>query len=84
MVFAAKPCGLASAIARVAHEDELSLRKPAHQARQQEPGEVGGHLMPRAMHAIPLRGRYKAAKTGRAQGRVVNGNLTSTDRTTHL
>ncbi len=55
-VFAAKPCGLAGALAAVAHEDKVALRKPAHPARQQPPGEVRGRLMTRAMHTLPLRG----------------------------
>ena len=72
-VLAAKPCGLAGAIARVAHKDEVTLRKPAHQARQQQPGEVRWRLMPRAMHTIPLRGAV--------QGRPRRGGPRAVSRT---
>jgi hypothetical protein len=83
-VLLAKPRGLTGAVATVAYEDEVSIRKPAYQARQQQPRNVRWGLMAHAMHAIRLGGRYKATKIGSAQGRVVNGHLTSIEMTTHL
>ena len=55
-VFATKPCGLAGAVAGIAHKDEVALWKPAHQARQQQPGQMRWRFMARPMRLIPLRG----------------------------
>ncbi len=68
MALTAKSCRLAGAIARVAHKDEVTLRKPAHQAGQQQPGEVGWRLMPRAVHAIPFRRTVQGRQDGECPG----------------
>jgi hypothetical protein len=34
----------------------VAMRKPPYQPGQQQPSEVFWRLMPRALHAIPLRG----------------------------
>ena len=60
----AKSRRLAGAIARVAHKDEVSIRKPAHQARQQQPDNVRWRLMTRAMHTIPLGGTVQSHQDG--------------------
>jgi hypothetical protein len=53
MVLLTKSRDLAGAVARVTHEDEVSIRKPAYQARQQQPRDMRWRLMARAMHVIP-------------------------------
>src|SRR6266850_1102869 len=52
----AKPCGLAGAVAHVAYEDDVTLRKPADETCQQPSGAVRWRLLPRAMRTIPLGG----------------------------
>src|SRR5687767_7398200 len=61
----AKACGLAGAVAHVAHENEVMLREPAHQACQQQPGQVRRRLMPRAVHTIPLWGTVQGDQDGK-------------------
>jgi hypothetical protein len=84
-VLTAKPRRLAGAVTCVAYEDEVAVRKPAHQARQQQPGDVRWRLMTPPMQTIPLGVTGQGRQDGeRPHGRVANGNLTSTDTTTHL
>jgi hypothetical protein len=64
----AKSCRLARAIARVAHKDEVTLRKPAYQAGQQQPGEVCWRPRPRAVQAIPFRGTGQGDQDGQGPG----------------
>jgi hypothetical protein len=54
-VCTAKSCSRARAIARVAHTDDVTLRKPAYQGGPQPPGDVRWRLRPCAVPAIPLR-----------------------------
>ena len=56
MMSLTKPCAVAGAIARVAHEDKMAVRKPAHGTHQQQPSHVRRCLMPCPVHAIPPRG----------------------------
>jgi hypothetical protein len=67
-VLMAKPCGLAGTVTGIAYEDEVSIRKPTHQARQQQAGQVHRRLMPRALHAIPLRGTVQGRQDGERPG----------------
>jgi hypothetical protein len=83
-VLMAKSRRLARAVTRVAHEDGVTLWDPAHQARQQQPGEVRRRLMPCAVQGIPLRRALQGHQDGQRPGRVPHGSLTSTDNTTHL
>ena len=55
-VCAAKPCGLAGAIAAVAYTHDVVLRNPAYQARQQQPGQVRRGLMPSPVQPSPRGG----------------------------
>jgi hypothetical protein len=63
-VLTAKSRRLAGAIARVAYEHKVSTRKPAHQARQQQPSHVCWRLMPRPVQTIPLRGAVQGHQDG--------------------
>ena len=55
-VFAAQSRRLAGPVAAVAHKDEMTRWKPAHQMCQQQPGDVRRGFMPLPMHTIPRRG----------------------------
>jgi site-specific DNA recombinase len=63
-VLLAKPRRLAGTVAAVAYEDEVSIWKPAHQARQQQPDNVRWRLMTRARHTIPLGGTVQSHQDG--------------------
>jgi hypothetical protein len=67
----ATPGRLAGAVARVAPNNAVAMRKPADPARQQPSGKVCGRLMARAGPAIPLRRavpRHQARKSPRPSG----------------
>jgi hypothetical protein len=67
-VLTANPCGLTGAVAGVTHQDEVPRRKPPYQLCQQQPGEVCWRPMPRAVHAIPLRGAVQGHQDGERPG----------------
>ena len=67
-MLAAKPCGLAGAVARIPHKDEVALWKPAHHARQQQPGQMRWRFMARPMRLIPLRGAIQGHQDGERPG----------------
>jgi hypothetical protein len=52
-VCAATPCGLAGAIAAVAHTPAVVRRTPAYQARQQQPGQVHRGLLTSPVQPSP-------------------------------
>jgi hypothetical protein len=54
-VCATEPCGLTGAVAGIPHKDALARWKPAYQAGQQQPGELGRRFMARPRGLIPFR-----------------------------
>jgi hypothetical protein len=59
---------LAGARARVAHDEAVAIRKPAHQARQQPPSHGRRRLMPRPVPTIPRRGAGQGHQDGEGPG----------------